>query len=191
MKDALIVQLLPHGTKAVEVISPIGDFKTAHIVDDNWEEVRERIFMACCMAGRRSVIFINGHCELYEKRLSTEPSRITQFGQHGLWVYMNRLLKRFGHVYVPPLFEWRDEPKHYYNCPTDGMVVGYQLAAIQKLDEWYGPLGQRLCAAGYDSFTIRDFFYRQLGPGQFPETGTHTSWSKAFIDSYKHILKGE
>ena len=189
MNDTLLVQLVPDGTNVVEEISPVQgmDFKQV-IVDENWEAVRDRVFRACCIGGRRSVIFVNGHVELYEKRHSTEPSRITENGQHGLWLYMSRLLKRFGHAYVPHLST--DGPSlsyRPYNCPANGMVVGYQIAALQSLPNLDGPLGRQLCRNGYDSFTVGDYFYYPMGEEVFKEIGTHASWQAAYLRYFDSI----
>lgn len=180
MTETLLVQLVPEGTNIVEEISPLNgmDFKQI-IVDENWEAVRDRVFRACCIGGRKSVIFVNGHVELFEQRRSTEMSRITENGQHGLWLYMNRLLHRFGHVYVPHM-----KTNHagvYYNNPADGMVVGYQIKALQSLSNLDGPLGRQLCRNGYDSFTVSDYFYYPLGEEVFKEVGTHFTWQASYL----------
>jgi hypothetical protein len=187
MNDTLLVQLVPRGTNVVEEISPVGDFKQV-IVDDNWEVIRDRVFRACCIGGRRSVIFINGHVELYEKRHQADKATwISTNGQHGLWLYMGRLLQRFGHVYVPPLIR-TDYPEHeYYNAPANGMVVGYQIAALQSLPNLDGPLGRQLCRNGYDSFTVGDYFYYPMGEEVFKEVGTHASWQAAYLRYFDSI----
>jgi hypothetical protein len=186
MNDTLIVQLVPEGTNVIEEISPIGDFKQVGINDD-WEVVRDRIFRACCIGGRRSVIFVNGHVELYEQRHQADKAtRISVNGQHGLWLYMNRLLQRFGHVYVPKLI--RSGGSHrYYNDPANGMVVGYQIAALQSLPNLDGPLGRQLCRNGYDSFTVGDYFYYPMGEEVFKEVGTHASWQAAYLRYFDSI----
>ena len=162
MTHPFIVQLLPEGTRESEKINPIGKVKTMAVRDD-WDYMRHKIFHAACAAGARSFILVNGNVELYEKRLSQpKASRITATNQHGLWLYMERLLQRYGHVYVPHMNTSRDKHK-FFNNPTDGMVVGYQTAALQKLDSVEGPIGRKLCRAGYDSFTVSDYFYYPMG----------------------------
>lgn len=186
MTHPLIVQLVPRGTNAVEEISPIGDFKQI-IVNDNWDAIRDRLFQACCVGGRTSVIFVNGHVELYEKRLQADkPSRITPNGQHGLWLYMSRLLKRYGHVYVPHIGVTAFDPA-YFNVPADGMVVGYQIKALQSLPNLDGPIGRQLCRNGYDSFTVGDYFYYPMGEEVFEEVGTHASWEAAYLRFFNDI----
>ena len=186
MTHPLIVQLVPEGTNIIEEISPIGDFKQI-MVNDNWEEVRDRIFRACCIGGRKSVIFVNGHVELYGRRHQQEkPSRLTENGQHGLWLYMGRLLNRFGHVYVPHLEEW-GETSCFYNDPANGMVVGYQIKALQSLPNLDGPLGRQLCRNGYDSFTVGDYFYYPMGEEVFKEVGTRASWQAAYLRYFDSI----
>ena len=186
MTHPLIVQLVPEGTNVIEYISPIGDFKQIEINDD-WERVRDRVFRAACIGGRTSVIFVNGHVELYQMAHQAEmPSRITDNGQHGLWLYMGRLLKRYGHVYVPHLRNAGDEPS-YFNQPTNGMVVGYQIKALQSLPTLDGPLGRQLCRNGYDSFTVGDYFYYPMGDEVFEEVGTHASWEAAYLRFFNDI----
>lgn len=188
MNDTLLVQLVPRGTNIIEEISPVGDFKQV-MVDDNWEVVRDRIFRACCIGGRRSVIFVNGHVELYQMpHCADKPSRITENGQHGLWLYMGRLLKRFGHVYVSTLANSRTPRENrYYNHPSAGMVVGYQVAALQSLPNLDGPLGRQLCRNGYDSFTVGDYFYYPMGEEVFKEVGTHASWQAAYLRYFDSV----
>ena len=187
MTHPLIVQLVPEGTNIIEEISPIGDFKQI-MVNDNWEQVRDRIFRACCIGGRKSVIFVNGHVELYEKRLQAErATRISTVGQHGLWLYMSRLLNRFGHVYVPELGRTAFPSEHYYNDPANGMVVGYQIKALQSLSNLDGPLGRQLCRNGYDSFTVGDYFYYPMGEEVFKEVGTRASWQAAYLRYFDSI----
>lgn len=187
MRDTLLVQLLPQGTNEAEELHPMWGMKVMKVVNDDWDSARDAVIRACCMTGRKSVIFVHGHAELYEKRHSTVPFRITRHGQHGLWLYMDRLLQRFGHVYVPPLTEANDLP-HYHNSPCKATVVGYQLAALQRIKTWDGPLGLQLCEAGYDSFTVRDYFYYCRGHEAFVETGTRQEWERAFMMSYKPLL---
>lgn len=187
MNDALLIQLLPSNTKAVETLSPVGAHKVVPVILNDWYWTRQNILDECCRSGQRTVIFVHGHAELYERRHGGRPSRITPFGQHGLWLYMNRLLQRFGHVYVPHIGR-ANKPAQHYNVPCEATVVGYQVAALQKVDTWDGPLGQKLCSNGYDSFTVNDYFYHCIGSEPFREPGTHESWNRAFVESYQHIL---
>ncbi|MFM7008694.1 MAG: hypothetical protein ACKO0Z_05090 [Betaproteobacteria bacterium] len=181
-----VFQLTPRGTKAVETISPIGRC-VRMVIDDDWDYTRAKIHHAALATGARSVILVNGNVELYEKRFGGErPSRINDNGQHGLWLYMGRLLRRYGHVYVPHMKTWQ-ETHPYFNCPSDGMVVGYQTAALQKLGDLYGPLGRQLCREGYDSFTVSDYFYYPLGEEVFKEVGTHATWQAAYLRSFEDI----
>lgn len=188
MTHPLLVQVVPKGTKAVEKISPIGDFKTLEVENDNWEVVRDRVYRACLIGQRRSVIIINGHVELYEKRHQWEnPARITEHGQHGLLLYMGRLLRRYGHVYVPHLSTKDNGTHEYFNNPTNAMVVGYQVAALETLPTLSGPLGRQLCRNGYDSFTVSDYFYFPMGKEVFEELGTHASWQAAYLRYFDSI----
>jgi hypothetical protein len=180
----IIFQLVPRGTKAVEKISPVGRCVQIR-VDDDWEYTRSKIQHAAIATGSRSFILVNGNVELFEKRHGdAQASRLTERNQHGLWLYMERLLKRYGHVYVPHL----STPfMTNFNYPTNGMVVGYQTAALQKLDDLYGPIGRQLCRAGYDSFTVSDYFYYPLGDEVFKEVGTHATWQAAYLRSFDDI----
>lgn len=182
-----IFQLVPQGTKTVEVIHPMGTYKYVEINDD-WDETRRRLYAEAFKAGTRSIILINGGVELYEKRYSNEqPSRITENGQHGLWIYMARLLQRYGHVYVPHL-KTHNDPHEYFNNPCDGMVVGYQTAALHKVRALSdGPIGRQLCRGGYDSFTVSDYFYYPLGKEVFKESGTRAQWTDAYLKSLDEI----
>lgn len=186
MTHPLIVQLVPEGTNVIEDISPIGDFKQIEI-NDNWEVVRDRVFRAACIGGRTSVIFVNGHVGLHQMRHGeTKPTRLTDKGQHGLWLYMSRLLKRYGHVYVPHINTTAFKHQ-YFNSPTDGMVVGYQIKALQSLENLDGPIGRQLCRNGYDSFTVGDYFYYPMGEEVFEEVGTHASWEAAYLRFFNDI----
>ena len=116
-----------------------------------------------------------------------KPTRMSP-RTHGLWTYLDRLLDRYGHVYVPPV-QWAKQKHHeYILSPTIPMVAAYTVSSLESLDNVDMPFGQMLCANGYDSFTLRDYFYYNTGPTTLDEPGSAFTWRKAYERYINRIL---
>lgn len=140
----------------------------------------------------RFMVIVNGTLVLHRPHwngVGTGPlTRVaTANDMHGLYHYMNRLLGRFGHVYVPYVDRHKQNPQewHYLNSPTIPVVAGYQTKALSELGDFGSTTGFRLCSAGYDSFTVSDYFWRDADSlntvmDTLDEYGSGPKWEGAF-----------
>lgn len=162
------------------------------VPDGDWYAARARCFHHAQEAGHEKIIMVVGTVKLFHRAYwsgkgeCTHPVRADEYTQHGLWLYLDRLLQRYGHVYVPPLsscWAWQVRAKkqwNYWCSPTIPMVAAYQVDAVAELHDRTIPWGDQLCAAGYDSFTIDDYFFHNLGDTVYDERGSATTWRIAY-----------
>jgi hypothetical protein len=157
---------------------------------------RRRVFeRAIEMEATKLVIVMGGVGLLHRahwngKGPRTEARYMNEAQTHGLWNYIDRLLDRYGHVYVPPMAwmrPWKIRPKpsdHVtsINNPTLPMVAGYRVKALAELDDLSNVgVGEALTKRGYDSFTIQDYFFTTPGNlDRLDETGSAATWSKNY-----------
>lgn len=185
--------LAEEGTRLVETYSPV--FGASRVVvkgKRDWYAARARAIQHAIDAGHAKIIITVGTAEYYHRPHwnglgePTEVARMEAFGQHGLWLHFDRLLNRFGHVYVPPLsacrawHTYKKNPWMPYNNPVIPSVAGYVTSTLAQLTDLEAPFGQRLCGNGYDSFTMNDYFYYNLGEDHLDETGSATTWRKSY-----------
>lgn len=192
--------LLQKGHTLAEEYFPVwGASKLNVATERDWYTTRERCIQHAIDNGHSKIIICAGTVQLFHRphwNGHGEPDvqyRMPENPQKGMWLYLDRLLNRFGHVYVPPLSACRSweslkkRPWTYYNCPVIPMVAGYQTKALSELSRLDLPFGKMLCRAGYDSLTVSDYFYHNHGYDVLDEPGTVDSWSKAYehaIDSF-------
>lgn len=159
---------------------------------------RARVLQACIDRGATKVVVIMSGVQLLHrthwngKGPMTEARFMNEAQHHGLWVYMERLLDRYGHVYVPPEawkrpWKLKTKPSDHVtsiNNPTLPMVAGYRVSALAELtdsDRMNVGMGEALTRHGYDSFTIQDYFFTTPGNlDRLDETGSATTWSKNY-----------
>jgi len=159
---------------------------------------RARVLQACIERGATKVVLLVGGVGLLHrthwngKGPMTEARFMNEAQHHGLWNYMERLLDRYGHVYVPPEawkrpWKLKTKPSDHVtsiNNPTLPMVAGYRVSALAELTEearMNVGMGEALTRIGYDSFTIQDYFFTTPGNiDRLDETGSAATWSKNY-----------
>lgn len=193
-----IVMLKAEGQRAR--IDPDHDVSVVAVKGNYWYETRANEFKKAFVQGHQSIGILVHTVELYHRPHwngqgeETKTHKQSELTQHGMWQYLERLSKRYAHVYVPSLDycrPWCSHKRHPIrssNAPTIPLVAVYRLDALAKLDDLNGPVGLSLCHMGYDSFTVQDFFYHNTGPVVLDETGSATSWQQAYEKSMKRIL---
>lgn len=184
--------LAEEGSKIVDNPEAVWAARRVTVRGGKWYEARATAFEHAISEGHGSVIIMAGTAELLHRAHwngngpETKLTLCSDNDKHGLWLYMDRLTRRFGHVYVPGVgacLPWktrRTHPWQYINNPTVPMVAAYRTSALQSLSSLDGPLGKLLCGQGYDSFTLSDFFYQPYGGYVLDETGSATTWNQAY-----------
>lgn len=170
----------------VEKISPVWGASKLKFTGD-WYRARADCFQHAMEHSHTGICIVSHAVELYRRPHGGVPQRMTSREQHGLWLYLDRLLRRYGHAYVPPLAWARNKQHDYFNSPTIPLVAAYQVRALQDIKckhEW--SVGWRLCAAGYDSFTLNDYFHNNLGSAGLDEFGTARQWR----NDYERAIAG-
>lgn len=187
------VYVLCHeGQQIVETHHTIWGASKVTVRAGEWYKARAKCITHAAEAGHAKIAIVVGTVQLYHRPHwngqgePTVPARLNEFGHHGLWLYLDRLLNRFGHVYVPPMAAMRTHeslrkhPWKYINNPVIPMVAGYTLRALSVLAHHKWPIGNQLCGQGYDSLTVSDYFHHNLGHTVYDEVGSATSWSQAY-----------
>lgn len=161
-------------------------------VDGSWYDARAECVEHAISKGHKSIAIMVGTVELYlgvrgpiagengkpvPGSQTTGARKMTDLNQKGLWLFLSRLTRRYGHTYVPPL-GWQGHRAGMELAPTVPLVAAYQTAALAQLGAkaLRGPLGGALCDKGYDSFTLGDYFHYNLSDNQIDENGTAASW---------------
>lgn len=177
--------------KVVEQVSAVGAANRVK-VHDSWYDARAGAIQHAIDNGYDRIAFMVGTVELYRRPCGYLPTRATQFDQHGMWLYLDRLTRRYAHVYVPPL-AWADRHPGYgeWLVPTIPLVAAYQTAVLAKLSKRDLPLGQLLCHEGYDSYTVGDYFYHNLGTPVLDEQGSAATWRRAYERAITRIVGSE
>ena len=172
-----------------EVLRPhaANEERTVHVEGDDLFGARSWAFQDAIERGERTVgIIVNGTHVLRRSPQSGATFNQTEMQLHGMWLYLERLAMRYGHVYAAPLSAMRGIPSYgEVNSPTIPLVAAYQVAALKSLPEMsaFGVVGQMLCSRGYDSYTVGDYFTSNLNrrlATSLEETGTVASWRSAY-----------
>lgn len=148
----------------------------------DWYEARSRAFTHAREQGYTHVGIVCSTVQLFRRAHGNEPMLQAPNDQHGMWLYLNRLVKRYGHVYVPPL-RWARQMESYGEvlAPTIPLVAAYQMAGVDAVHDGVGSLlGTNLCAKGYDSFTVGDYFHFDLAKIELDEYGSAATWRRAY-----------
>jgi len=183
-----IYVLVKEGEKILEKYDT-APFRASKLrFDGDWYKARGDCIRHAIEHGYSTILIIVGSVELHHRQLRCDPQRMHTRWQGGLWHYLDRLLCRYGHVYVPPL-AWAKQKKHeYFLHPTIPLVAGYQVRALQTLDNVDGPLGALLCSNGYDSFTVYDYLHFKPGAPVLDEVGSATTWRKSYERAIARVL---
>lgn len=184
--------LCPEGHAIVDSPSPVGPARKVTVQNGDWYQARAKAILHANDQGHKACIIMVNYVNLAHRPHwnglgePTSCSAMGPEGKHGLWLYMDRLLRRFAHVYVPPITacrSWksmRKMPWLYLNSPTLPLVAGYQVRPLLSLDVRH-PFGMELCRRGYDSLTVSDYFYDPVGGEYvFDEFGSATVWDKLY-----------
>lgn len=192
--------LAEEGSNIVDPPEAVWQARRVTVRQGEWYAARAKAFEHAISEGHGSVIIMAGTAELLRRPhwngVGPETTLLpcSDNDKHALWVYMDRLIKRFGHVYVPSVracLPWKTMRKHpwqHLNSPTIPMVAAYRTTALQSLSSLDGPLGKLLCGQGYDSFTVSDFFYQPYGAYVLDETGSATTWNQAYERAKTRVL---
>lgn len=173
--------------RAAESWNFVGNASRVWVRDRDWYAARAECIEHAIAAGHTCAAIVVGTIELFYRPHGQQPSRMTNNSQHGMWLHLDRACKRYGHAYVPPL-AWAARPFGVWCNPTVPMVAAYQVKALQSLHGLAQPLGKALCHQGYDSYTLPDCFYYNLGDTVLDEPGTATSWKTAYENATARIL---
>lgn len=193
MSEGVHLYVLCHeGQQVVETHYPVWGASKVMVRAGRWYDARAKCIAHALDAGHAKIAIVVGTVYLLHRPHwnglgeRTVVSRMNEYGHHGLWVYVDRLLRRFGHVYVPPLSAmrtWEVEKKHpwrYINNPVIPSVAGYTMQALATLRDHTIPFGKLLCGNGYDSVTISDYYHHNLGDTVLDENGSASTWNQAY-----------
>lgn len=194
--------LCPEDHRVVQRISPIWAARKVYVRDGDWYAARAKAFEHAAASGAQKAIIVANHVELLHRPHWNGLGTETQVGPmrdedlHGLWLYMDRLLRRFAHVYVPhvsacrPWKTFKLHPWPYINNPVLPMVAGYRLCSVTTDVVQDETLGLQLCQRGHDSLTVSDFFYRPIGGiVTLDDFGSRAMWDRAYNSAIKEVLK--
>ena len=189
-----IYVLVKEGEKVLEKYDT-SPFRASKLrFDGDWYKARGDCVRHAIEHGYPSILIIVGSVELWHRQLRCAPQRMHTRWQGGLWHYLDRLLCRYGHVYVPPLAWAKQTDKRllrqedFILNPTIPLVAGYQVKALQSLDNLDMPYGALLCANGYDSFTVYDYLHFKPGAPVLDEVGSATTWRKSYERAIARVL---
>lgn len=179
-------------------LTPPGE-KIVHRLDNQWGAsvsvtvhggdyyaARHKALQHAIEHGLNAMIVVNT-CQLLARDRNTPCTYFAplgDFGAHGLLLYLCRLFNRFAHVYVPPVSALAGIPLCGVDCtPTIPMVAAYRVDSLINVDTSKS-FGQDLCAQGYDSYTLGDYFYQDIaGKPQLEEYGSTSTWRKKYAQA--------
>lgn len=188
-----IYVLVKEGEKIVEKYDTTPFRASKLRFDSNWYTARGDCIRHAIENGYSTIMIVVGSVEFWHRQLRCDPQRMHVRWQGGMWHYLDRLLCRYGHVYVPPL-AWAKQPKRilkqedFILNPAVPLVAGYQVRALQTLDNIDGPLGALLCSNGYDSFTVYDYLHYKPGVPVLDDVGSATTWRKSYERAIARVL---
>lgn len=189
-----IYVLVKEGEKPVEQYDTRFFRMTKLTFDGDWYKARGDCIRHAIEHGHAAICIVVSTAELHHRQLQMPPQRMHKRWQGGLWCYLDRLLCRYGHVYLPP-FAWAKQTNgrlltkdDFILRPTIPLVAGYQVKALQELDNVDGPLGALLCTKGYDSFTVYDYLHYKPGAPVLDEVGSATTWRKSYERAIARVL---
>lgn len=178
--------------------SPCWGSNQVTVTDGDWYAARSRCLRHAATNGHdKAVILVDTVRLLHRKHWNGlgEQTKLVETGRidrHNLWVYLDRLLNRFAHVYVPPMRAcrtWESVQAHpctYLNSPVIPLVAGYQVGVANKAKHPY--IGWHMVRAGYDSLTVSDYFFKDMEyEPVLDESGTATSWNTAYFRAINAI----
>lgn len=180
--------LVEDGGSIVETLSPVWGASKLKFTG-SWHEARGDCIRHAIKHGHKAICIVAHNVELYCRQHGGPVHRANKYDLHGLWLYLDRLLCRYGHAYVPPL-AWAKLKDHpYFLTPTIPSVAAYQVSALETLDNVDSiALGQDLCANGYDSFNVNDYYHLNLGYSGLDDLGSAASWRKQYERAIARLI---
>jgi hypothetical protein len=193
-KMPVYVLRVPGESIVTQPSAPSEYQRTVKVEGKDWVGARGVALQHAIDEGCRTVAVMVSDVNLYRRPHAYQtlhPS--TEHDMHGMWLYLERLCRRFGHVYVPPTAWATRHPSHgAMLSPTIPLVAAYQVKALQSLRTLNAPLGAALCANGYDSFTVGDYFHQcvahRAGGPVLDEVGSTATWHRAYLNAISKDL---
>jgi hypothetical protein len=187
-----IYYLTPAGEKVMRILdNQWGGSSKVTVRAGDYYAAREKALTHALENGHNAMIVCNS-CQLLARDRNPPRTALTplgEFGEHGLLLYVCRLFNRFAHVYVPPVSALAGIPLSGVDCtPTIPMVAAYRVDALVHVD-LSKSFGQDLCAKGYDSYTLGDYFYQDIaGKPQLDEYGSTSTWRKKYAQALATLV---
>jgi hypothetical protein len=192
-----VYYLAPPQTNLVERLSnPFGGSHRVAVRGGEWYAARLQALQHAAGVGVGVALVMVGHARVLHARSlgnagRADPTPTTKEDQHGLLLYLARLLAQHaGVVLVPPLAALPRVPMHGGDfMATLPSVAAYRVKAALQSAEPDGPgLEQTICASGYRAMTLGDYFHDLYGSPVLQSSGTSRQWKQAHSDSMKELL---
>lgn len=182
-KEKLVTQ--PQSTSGVE--------RRVWVEGGDWFGARAQALQHAIDNGARTVAVMCSDVQLFRRPHGGDLVLQGTNDSHGMWLYLERLCKRYGHVYVPPT-AWAAQHPAWGSLltPTIPLVTAYQVKALQSLSELHSSIGFDLCSNGYDSYTVGDYFYQGMAVREqrlaLDEHGSTASWTRAYLQAIERTI---
>lgn len=171
-------------------ISEVG--RRVWVEGSDWFGARAQALQHAMDNGARTVAVMCRGVQLYHRPPGSLALQDAN-GDYGMWLSLERLCSRYGHVYVPPT-AWAARHPEWGSLltPTIPLVAAYQVKALQSLSGLRTSVGLCLCSNGYDSYTVGDYFYQSTAARGhrlvLDERGSVSSWTRAYLQAIERTL---
>lgn len=187
--------LLTDDTRTLPEMHHLGTTHVIPVEGNNWYAARAEAFRQAESVGDTRVAIVAGDVSILRRVTGDKVRPANPNGYHGLWLYVARLAASFGHVYVAPS-RWAGQlpQSGAVLSPTIPLVSVYQVKALQQVRKSWGDvgLGLALCAAGYHSYTVGDYFYQVEGDPRkklLDDAGSADQWLSAYVAAVNTLLE--
>lgn len=189
-------------TSTAERVSTVWGGSVVKVLERDWYGARDRAFKHAHHCGYKRIAIMCGPIQLFHRAWWNglgEPSvlkRCDTVWQHNLWVWMERYLYRYAHVYIPPLscaLPWRAIKKYGYahvNNPVPPLLAGYQVEAVMRdSNPLLNTMGLKLCSAGHDAWTDGHYFHHCLTANPMDEHGVTSTWNTRYEQAIAALIQ--
>lgn len=193
-KNLRVYMLVPQ-RNPVTVVDPGVDYERVEVNGMTFQTARGIAFMRAERDGADTVGIIVASTRLYRRQAwnycGPETKLRPQSGtdKHGMWQYLARLSKQYGHAYAPSVVTCTPWPKlqgsvvHGSLCvPTPGIVAVYDMSALSSVGTEPAFLSESLVSVGFPGFTQYEYFHSPSDV--LPERGT----LEQLDASYRHAV---